>query len=109
MIGLLIACVFILGIFFGWLTGSSATKDPNDPNFFDADHEWNRIHGSPKVIFHGGCHGCSMQDKHGIAYCTGCKYFECNWNLPDLNDHHARREAKMNSIRLRAKTDSRKN
>ena len=41
-------------------------------------------------ILHGGCIGCSMQDTKGIGYCIDCQYFECNWDLPDLNDWHAK-------------------
>ncbi|HEY3525280.1 MAG TPA: hypothetical protein VGK47_03715 [Nitrososphaeraceae archaeon] len=53
----------------------------------------------PKVLFHGGCFGCTMQDSNGIEYCTGCKYFQCDWDLPDLNDGHKREEERMESIR----------
>jgi hypothetical protein len=27
-----------------------------------------------------------MQDKHGIGFCTGCQYFDANWDKPDLSD-----------------------
>lgn len=38
------------------------------------------------VLFHGGCHGCTMQKKEGLGYCVLCQYFESDWSLPDLND-----------------------
>jgi len=56
-----------------------------------------------RVLFHGGCHGCTMQAKKGLGYCTGCQYFECNWELPNLNDAHILREQEMNSIRKYAR------
>jgi len=37
-------------------------------------------------IFHGGCHGCTQQDKFGVGYCVGCQYHDPNWDLPDLSD-----------------------
>ena len=45
-------------------------------------------HENPKIIFHGGCLGCSMQRKKGVIYCKGCKYFDLKAlsNLPSLND-----------------------
>jgi len=36
-----------------------------------------------QVIFHGGCLGCVAQENAGLGYCVGCKYFECEWHLPD--------------------------
>lgn len=40
-----------------------------------------------KVIFHGGCHGCTQQqDTGGYEICTGCRYFEADWTLPNLNN-----------------------
>jgi hypothetical protein len=37
-----------------------------------------------KVDFHGGCIGCTEQEDKGLAHCVGCRYFECDWSLPDL-------------------------
>lgn len=51
------------------------------------------------VLFHGGCHGCTMQEKNGLVFCTGCQYFEGNWKLPDLNDNTKREEDNLNKIR----------
>lgn len=59
--------------------------------------------------FHGGCHGCTMQLKKGLGYCTGCRYFECNWALPDLNDESARRNKEDNAIRDIARKMANKN
>lgn len=110
---LLIILVFILGIAFG-MAMASRKKKAGDSEFFDVDAEWRDWNPDSKIptggiIFHGGCHGCSMQQKKGLHYCTGCQYFEADWSLPDLNDEHARREARMQKIRLKAKIDSRKN
>jgi hypothetical protein len=54
-------------------------------------------------LFHGGCHGCNMQSKVGIKGCVGCQYFEGDWNLPNLNDEHAKQEARLNDIRRKAR------
>lgn len=56
-------------------------------------------HQTGIVLFHGGCHGCTMQKKEGLGYCTGCRYFEANWSLPDLND--TRKEERMEKERIR--------
>ena len=45
-----------------------------------------------QIIFHGGCHRCTMQEQKGVTYCVGCKFFEADESLPDLNDAHAREE-----------------
>lgn len=60
-------------------------------------------------IFHGGCHGCTMQQEKGLGYCTGCMYFEANWNLPDLNDEHKRRDKQEEAIRNVARAMANKN
>lgn len=39
-----------------------------------------------KVIFHGGCDGCTQQELNGIRFCKGCQFFAPDWNLPDLNN-----------------------
>lgn len=36
-------------------------------------------------IFHGGCHHCTVQKTFGLKRCPKCRYFEANWDLPDLN------------------------
>lgn len=36
--------------------------------------------------FHGGCHGCTQQEKHGTEYCMRCCYFTANWDLPSHNN-----------------------
>ena len=54
-------------------------------------------------IFHGGCQGCTMQDKNGLRYCVGCQYFDAGWSLPDLNDEHIKEEKRMNRVRAEAK------
>ena len=59
-------------------------------------------------IFHGECHGCTMQDKKGLGYCVGCQFFDTNWDLPNLNDEHARNEKTMNVIRDRARATEKK-
>ena len=33
-----------------------------------------------------------MQEQKGVTYCVGCKFFEADESLPDLNDAHAREE-----------------
>ena len=37
-------------------------------------------------LFHGGCHGCTQQDKHGPDFCFDCCYFDADWNKPNLNN-----------------------
>ncbi len=40
-----------------------------------------------QIIFHGGCHGCTVQKQQaGTSACVHCKYFDCDWGLPDLNN-----------------------
>lgn len=38
-------------------------------------------------IFHGACHGCVQQNKHGVAYCAGCQNFDANWSKPNLYEN----------------------
>lgn len=58
-----------------------------------------RVNGG--YIFHGGCNGCEAPEDN--SRCPGCRYFECDWNKPDLNDGH-KREAE---IREQVKKDAR--
>jgi len=37
-----------------------------------------------KLIFHGGCLGCSSQETNSIDRCKGCQYFRADWNKKDL-------------------------
>jgi hypothetical protein len=39
----------------------------------------------PKVLFHGGCNGCSIQDKYGTSKCSGCCHYKSDWDKPNLN------------------------
>jgi hypothetical protein len=57
-------------------------------------------------LFHGGCHGCTMQTKKGISYCVGCQYFDADWSLPDLNDEHKREEKRINIIKDKARAEA---
>lgn len=56
-----------------------------------------------KTLFHGGCHGCTMQEIKGIGGCVGCQYFEGDWSLPNLNDEYSREKKKLDEIREYAK------
>jgi hypothetical protein len=38
------------------------------------------------ILFHGGCHDCTQQDKHGTDFCFDCCYFNADWNKPSLNN-----------------------
>jgi NAD-dependent DNA ligase len=49
-------------------------------------------------IFHGGCLGCKMQKKRGVRYCVNCKYFDANWDLPDLNKDRVREDLEIEFI-----------
>jgi len=60
-------------------------------------------------IFHGGCCGCTMQQKKGLGYCVGCMFFEGNWDLPDLNDEHKIANERMELIRDMARLMANKN
>jgi hypothetical protein len=48
---------------------------------------WSKFTKKPTVekgIFHGGCIGCISQEINGVERCTGCQYFNAEWNKPDL-------------------------
>ena len=38
------------------------------------------------TLFHGGCHGCTQQQLHGINFCDRCQYRNADWDKPDLNN-----------------------
>lgn len=40
------------------------------------------------ISYHGACGGCTQQSKEKIPgeICVNCRYFDCNWTLPDLNN-----------------------
>ena len=38
------------------------------------------------IVFHGGCHGCTQQYRHGTDFCFDCCYFAAEWDKPDLNN-----------------------
>lgn len=38
------------------------------------------------IAFHGGCHGCTMQEIHGVDNCIKCRYFAAEWHKKDLNN-----------------------
>ena len=38
------------------------------------------------ILFHGGCHGCTRQEKEGTDRCFDCCFFEADWSKPDLNN-----------------------
>jgi hypothetical protein len=38
------------------------------------------------IMFHGGCHGCTQQAKHGTDFCFDCCYFAPDWDKPNLNN-----------------------
>ena len=38
------------------------------------------------IMFHGGCWGCTQQQKNGIEFCFDCQYFSPDWSLPNLNN-----------------------
>jgi hypothetical protein len=38
------------------------------------------------IYFHGGCHGCTQQAKHGTDFCFNCCYFAPDWDKPSLNN-----------------------
>lgn len=97
MTTLLILFVFVLGFIFGYILAPKKKSS----NFWDEEQE--PVFVRPKIVFHGGCLGCSMQTQHGIEFCTGCKYFECDWSLPDLNDEHARQDLEKEMIREQVK------
>ena len=38
------------------------------------------------ILFHGGCHDCTQQDKHSTDFCYDCCYFNADWSKPNLNN-----------------------
>jgi hypothetical protein len=40
----------------------------------------------PRILFHGGCHGCTQQQLHGTDFCFDCQYFGPDWSKPNLNN-----------------------
>lgn len=38
--------------------------------------------------YHGGCYGCTQQEKNSLSFCMGCQYFNrrVDWDLPNLNN-----------------------
>lgn len=38
------------------------------------------------IIFHGGCHGCTQQQRNGVDFCFDCCYFSADWKKPNLNN-----------------------
>jgi len=43
-------------------------------------------------VFHGGCHGCTQQERNGVEFCVGCQFFDTDWGLPNLNNRPPSRE-----------------
>ena len=39
-----------------------------------------------KVTFHGGCQGCTQHEIHDADFCFDCRYFDTEWDKPDLNN-----------------------
>jgi hypothetical protein len=39
-----------------------------------------------QILFHGGCHGCTRQETEGTEGCYYCRYFEGDWDRPNLNN-----------------------
>jgi hypothetical protein len=48
-----------------------------------------QITGEDSVSFHGGCQGCIFRqgnasgDPARFEFCSGCQYFDANWNKPN--------------------------
>lgn len=38
------------------------------------------------ILFHGGCHECTLQEERGTDDCRKCQYFDADWSLPNLNN-----------------------
>ena len=53
--------------------------------------KWIRLFRSPltkRVIFHGGCLDCTTRlMKLDKFVCTGCQYFNANWDKEDLSNN----------------------
>ena len=41
---------------------------------------------SEQVLFHGGCHGCTQQELHGVDFCFDCQFFDADWDKPNLSN-----------------------
>jgi hypothetical protein len=54
-----------------------------------------------KVVFHGGCLGCSQQEKHGTDFCYDCRYFEADWSKPNLSNEVDPAEVERVKVRER--------
>lgn len=45
--------------------------------------------GEDSVVFHGGCHGCIFKkgnasgDPNRFLFCSGCQYFDADWDKPN--------------------------
>lgn len=39
-----------------------------------------------QVIFHSGCFGCTQQELHDVEFCYDCRYFNAEWDKPDLSN-----------------------
>ncbi len=35
-------------------------------------------------LFHGGCHGCAIQEEKGVVACNLCQYKTHDWSMPNL-------------------------
>lgn len=54
------------------------------------------------VLFHGGCRGCSQQEKtNSYDTCKGCCYLDANWYMPSMNNE-ALSEADILRLKLLA-------
>jgi len=38
------------------------------------------------ISFHGGCAGCTQQEKHGVDFCYDCRFFDARWEKENLNN-----------------------
>ena len=57
-----------------------------------------------QVNFHGGCIGCTNQEIYGYEFCMDCRYFDPDWDLPDLSNA-ALSTADQLKIKLKARYD----
>jgi hypothetical protein len=65
----------------------------------------NREHyPAPPIHFHGGCYGCTQQQKHGTDFCFDCCYFQPDWSKPNLNNSQTVED--MERCRIIAKRQS---
>lgn len=42
--------------------------------------------GITMIVFHGGCFKCTQQKEEGVDFCYDCRYFEADWDKPNLNN-----------------------